>query len=166
MSTNVQLCLKIVINLVFKDDGNKILMIQEAKEHSRGLWFFPAGKGKEAELITDSCIRETLEESGIKTKPVNLLKIEHVVRRVFFDKDEEPKAIDIFRFIFVSDALDDNLKTNETKDSIQAKWIPIEEVKDLPLRSIEVLSYIDEYQNQKKRQHLANLSDILEAYND
>ena len=39
-------CLKIALNLVFNEDESKILLIQEAKEHSRGLWFIQEGKGK------------------------------------------------------------------------------------------------------------------------
>ena len=166
MFMQIQLCVKITINLVFRNNDSELLMIQEAKQHSRGMWFLPAGKGKEGELITDTCIRETTEESGVTTKPIYLLRTEHIIRNIHLDKDDERKPVDIFRFIFVSQALDNNLKTVETKDSIQAKWIPVEEVKNLPLRSIEVLNYIESYQQQKKRNSLAQLDDILDVYND
>lgn len=166
MSNKVQYCLKIALNLVLDSTNTKLLMIQEAKDHSRGLWFLPAGKGKVGETIIETCVRETEEESGILTKPIYVLKIEHILRKVIFEIGEEPKPLDVFRFIFVSEALNNNLKTVETKDSIQAQWFELDKVKNLQLRSIEVLKYIDLYKNYKKSQSLAKVDDFLEVYRD
>lgn len=162
----IQLSVKISINLVFRNNDTELLMIQESKEHSRGMWFLPAGKGREGELINETCIRETIEESGVSTKPIYLLRTEHVIRHIYLDKEDEKKPVDIFRYVFVSEALDNNLKTVETEDSIQAKWFPVEEIKNLPLRSIEVLSYIESFEWQKKKNALAKVEDIFDAYND
>ena len=166
MSNTVQYCLKIALNLVLDSTDSKLLMIQEAKDHSRGLWFLPAGKGKAGETIIDTCVRETEEESGILTKPVYILKTEHILRKVVYEVGEDPKPLDVFRFIFIREALNNKLKTVETKDSIQAQWFELDKVKDLQLRSIEVLKYIDLYQSYKKSQSLAKVDDLLEVYHD
>ena len=166
MQNNVQISLKIAINLVFDETGNKLLMIQEAKDHSRELWFLPAGKGKPGETIIETCVRETEEESGLLTEPIYMLKIEHIVRKIVLNEGEEMKPLDIFRFIFVSRSLNENLKTFEDKDSIQAQWFTIDKIKELPLRSIEVLNYIDLYQNNKNNGSLLKIDEILEVYHD
>ena len=166
MQNNVQISLKIAINLVIDETSNKILMIQEAKDHSRGLWFLPAGKGKEGETIIETCVRETEEEGGLLTEPIYLLKTEHIVRKIVMNEGEEMKPLDIFKFIFVSRSLNKELKTFENKDSIQAKWFTIDEIKELPLRSIEVLNYIELFQNHKNNKSLLKIDEILEVYHD
>jgi ADP-ribose pyrophosphatase YjhB (NUDIX family) len=161
MKEKLLLSLKIAINAVLNENETEILMIQEAKEHSRGLWFLPAGKGKEGELITETCIRETIEEGGVLTQPIYLLKIAEFIRRITIEEGEM-RDVDIFRYTFVSKVLDGNVKKHETKDSIQAKWIPLEEVKNLPLRSLEVLDVIELYKKKKLENTLTKVEEILE----
>lgn len=157
-------CLKIALNLVFNEDESKILLIQEAKEHSRGLWFIPAGKGKIGELISDTCIRETEEEAGVITKPKYLLKTEHIIRKYRFAEEDEINFLDVFRFVFVSEALSNDVKTVETKDSIKSEWVNVTEVDKLQLRSYEVVQFLDEYNKQKHENKLRNVTEVLEEF--
>lgn len=145
-------CVKIVLNLVF-NEKNEILLIQEAKEHSRELWFLPAGKVKEGESIIDGLLRETKEEAGIEVEPLSLMRLEHLINKVYIEV--EPTSIDIFRFIIVSKPKDTNeeLKSVESKDSIQAKWCKIEDVFNgkYKLRSYEVVDLLEYYLNNKEK---------------
>ena len=142
-------CVKIVLNLVF-NDKDEILLIQEAKEHSRGLWFLPAGKGKEGESIIETGLRETKEEAGIDVEILSLLKIEHVISKVYVKVDAT--FVDIFRFIVVSKPANaEKPRDYETKDSIQAQWFSIEEVLNgkLQLRTYQVVELLEYYLKNK-----------------
>ena len=164
MESTLSNCLKIALNLIFNEDESKIILVQEAKDHSRGLWFLPAGKGKLGELITETCIRETVEEAGVISKPKYLLKTEHIIRKVRLNEEDEVNYLDVFRFLFVSEAQNGNLKTIETKDSIKAEWVNVDDVKNLPLRSLEVLDHIELYKEQKSNNSLKKVTDLLEEY--
>ena len=162
MESTLSNCLKIALNLIFNEDESKIVLVQEAKDHSRGLWFLPAGKGKLGELITETCIRETVEEAGVISKPKYLLKTEHIIRKVRLNEEDEVNYLDVFRFLFVSEAQNGNLKTIETKDSIKAEGVNVDDVKNLPLRSLEVLDHIELYKEQKSKNTLKKVTDLLE----
>ena len=164
MESTLSNCLRIALNLIFNDDESKIILVQEAKDHSRGLWFLPAGKGKLGELITETCIGETVEEAGVISKPKYLLKTEHIIRKVRLNEEDEVNYLDVFRFLFVSEAQNGNLKTIETKDSIKAEWVNVDDVKNLPLRSLEVLDHIELYKEQKSNNSLKKVTDLLEEY--
>jgi 8-oxo-dGDP phosphatase len=161
---NFHSCVKIVLNLVFNDKDD-ILLIQEAKNHSRGLWFLPAGKVKEGESIVQAGVRETIEESGIEPEIISLLKIQHVINKVYVEV--RPQFIDIFRFVFVSKPkfYFQYPKDNETKDSIQARWFQIDKIlnekEDLKLRSYEVVELLNLYLRNK-----GELMDIKKMYEE
>jgi ADP-ribose pyrophosphatase YjhB (NUDIX family) len=147
--SNLQSCVKIVLNLVFNEE-EQVVLIQEAKDHSRGQWFLPAGKIKEGESILEGLKRETLEEAGIEIEPQKLMKVEHILNRGF--TIDFPQYFDVFRFIVISKPLSTELKSNETKDSIQAKWFTIDEILNgkLELRSYEVVTILEFYLKHKK----------------
>jgi 8-oxo-dGTP pyrophosphatase MutT (NUDIX family) len=67
-----------IISLI---DQNKILLIQRTKGDYVGLWGLLGGKIEKGEHISDTAIRELLEESGINAKFVSYLGCisEHLV---------------------------------------------------------------------------------------
>ncbi len=158
--------LNVAINLIFDSSEEKLLMIQEANDQERGLWFLPAGKGKESETIIETCIRETQEESGVISEPLYLLKTEQIIGKMRFENEEKPITVNLFKFIFVSKMVEGMLKTTETMDTIQAKWIELSEIQNLNLRSPEVLAYLDLYRQHKMNNSLIKVDQILETYKE
>ena len=53
--------------LVLNKMKDKILSIQEAKSHFKGLWKIPGGAVDPGETIPEAAIREVWEETGVKT---------------------------------------------------------------------------------------------------
>lgn len=53
--------------LVLNKERNKILSIQEAKSHFKGLWKIPGGAVDPGETIPQAAVREVWEETGVKT---------------------------------------------------------------------------------------------------
>lgn len=55
--------------LVF-DDRRRILLVLRGREPARGLWSVPGGKCLPGESAADCCVRETLEETGLRVEVV------------------------------------------------------------------------------------------------
>ncbi len=111
--------------LVVVRKENKFLLVQE----SGGEWYFPAGRVETGEQLTIAACRETLEEAGIHEELDGILKIQHTPMesrarlRIFFTarpKDDTPP------------------KKQADKESLQAEWFTLDEIKSLPLRASEV----------------------------
>ena len=158
--------LNIAINLIFDPSEEKLLIVQEATDQTRGLWFLPAGKGEEGETIIETCIRETQEESGILSEPLFILKTEQIIGKMLFENEKDPITVNVFKFIFVSKMIKGTLKKTEGMDTIQAKWVELSEIQNLDLRSPEVLAYVDLYRKQKMNNSLVKVQQILETYKE
>ena len=54
--------------LVLNKEKTRVLCIQEARSHFKGLWKIPGGAVDPGESIQDAVIREVWEETGIQTR--------------------------------------------------------------------------------------------------
>lgn len=59
--------------VVVIDAAGAVLLVQEGKPGSRGLWHFPAGGVEEGENPQDAAVREAWEETGLRVRPIKLL---------------------------------------------------------------------------------------------
>jgi ADP-ribose pyrophosphatase YjhB (NUDIX family) len=125
-----------VINIVV-NNKSEFLMVQEAKPSIRGSWFFPAGRKKPKETLIDAAIRETEEESGIICEPRAFVNIVH-----------QMNGVEAFQVLMISEPIKGQLKTTETKDTIQAQWVSKEAINKLQLRTVAVLDIIEAYEKQ------------------
>lgn len=121
-------------------NGNKILMVKEAKKKCYGQWNFPAGHVDEGEKITDAAIRETLEETGCKVKLTGVLPI------CLFDKPEGTRIL----VKFTADIIEENI-TFDTNEILDVQWIDTDTIKHMSreeLRSYDIniahLKYLEE----------------------
>ncbi|MBL8604987.1 MAG: NUDIX domain-containing protein [Myxococcales bacterium] len=112
--------------------GRRFLLVQES--HHGQKWYLPAGRVEPGEGIAEAAIRETLEESGLSVVLEGLLRVEHSV---------SPLGARV-RVFFVARPADDSAP-KEVADlhSLQAKWVGLDELDHLPLRSSEVKSVLD-----------------------
>src|SRR5262249_4207348 len=117
------------IVLVVARQDDRFLLIQEAK-HGQG-WYFPAGRVEPGEDFLTAAHRETLEEAGIEVEPDGILRFEH---------NPLPNGTTRVRLILTAHPTTNTAPKNYADDeSLQAAWVSLEEMKSLPLRSLEVL---------------------------
>lgn len=110
--------------VVVRDDDGKFLVVQE-KKHGQS-WYLPAGRVEPGEMLIEGAIRETLEESGVKVKLDGIVRFEH---------SPTLNATRV-RVIFHAHPVGGNV--GPTEDSLNARFVTLEELKSLPMRGEEV----------------------------
>lgn len=58
----------------------EVLLIRRNQEPAKGLWSIPGGKLESGETLTEACLREIEEETGLKTRILSLVAL--VERRI------------------------------------------------------------------------------------
>ena len=108
--------------------GDRFLVVHE-KKHGQ-LWYLPAGRVEPGETFSQGALRETLEESGVPVTLTGILRIQHT-------PDAEGNAR--MRVIYLAEPADDTEPLSEPNEhSLEARWVTLEELDELPLRSSEV----------------------------
>lgn len=114
-------------------EKDEVLMMKEAKDSCRGLWYLPAGRVEKNETLVDAVKREVLEETGLNFEPSNLVSI-------------EGPTLDWIRFTFTGKITGGKVKTIEQQDkeSLEAGWYSAEGVLEgsLPLRANDICPLI------------------------
>lgn len=107
--------------------GHRFLLVHERKHGET--WYLPAGRVEAGESFVEAAKRETLEEAGIPIVVEGILRVEHTP---YFDMAR-------VRVIFVARPADDTSPLKEpNEDSLEARWVSLEEMKTLNLRGDEV----------------------------
>ena len=115
--------------------GRRFLVVQEAKPGR--LWYLPAGRVEPGESFFEAAHRETMEEAGIPVVLEGVVRVEHA---------PNPDGTARLRVIFVARPADDSPpKSVADSDSVQARWVTLEELDKLSLRGMafrELFHYI------------------------
>lgn len=115
-----------VLVVVRRDD--RFLVVHERK-HGQ-LWYLPAGRVELGESLHEAAHRETLEESGIPIVLEGVLHLQHT---------PVPLSGTRLRVVFVARPADDRPpKSVPDEESLEARWVTLEELDELPLRGDEV----------------------------
>jgi 8-oxo-dGTP diphosphatase len=101
-------------------DG-RLLMVQEGKEHCRGMWGLPGGRVEQGERITDAIVREVFEETGLEVRIVGITRVVRYFSQLGFHT---------VRFNFVVEASDGELVIDGT-EIIGAAWMTYDEIADM-----------------------------------
>jgi phosphatase NudJ len=113
--------------LVIVRKGDRFLVVHEAKHGQR--WYFPAGRVEPGETFVEAAHRETFEESGVPIVLDGILKIQHT-------PTEFGTRV---RILFLAHPADDTPpRTTANEHSLEARWVTLDELDDLPLRGPEV----------------------------
>ena len=123
-------------SLVVVQLGRRYLVVREA---SRGnLWYLPAGRVEPGETFQEAAIREAYEEAGIEVKLDGVLRVEY---------SPVPGGARM-RVIFVGRPVSDKPPKHTPDDeSLEAKWVTLEELSRLDLRGGEVMDLFSEVEN-------------------
>ncbi len=115
-------CYNFSLVCVQHDDG-RFLLIKETR--NRG-WWLPGGKVEPGESFETAAVRETLEEGGIPVVLKGILRIDHTPKR------------GKMRVIFYAKPADTTPpKSVADKESVEAKWMTLEELEGLHMRGRE-----------------------------
>ncbi len=108
--------------------AGRFLLVQERKEGQA--WYLPAGRVEPGETLARAAYRETLEEAGLPIILEGVIRLEHSPG-VF--------GLSRLRVIFVARPAGDHpLKSQPDVHSLQARWVSLADLDDLPLRDGEV----------------------------
>ncbi len=116
--------------------GRRFLLVHERK-HGQG-WYLPAGRVEHRESLVEAARRETLEESGVRVTLEGIVRVEH---------SPLPQATRV-RVVFVARPSDDGPPKSTPDDhSLEARWVTLEELDQLPLRGDEVKTLLSSVAN-------------------
>ncbi|HVK38577.1 MAG TPA: NUDIX domain-containing protein [Candidatus Kapabacteria bacterium] len=107
----------LVVSAGVLSDG-RLLMVQEGKEGSHGLWGLPGGRVEPGERILDAIDREVREETGLD---VRVSGITRVVR--YYNMNGHHTM----RFNFVVEPIGGELRVDGT-EILDARWMDYDEI--------------------------------------
>jgi ADP-ribose pyrophosphatase YjhB (NUDIX family) len=112
--------------------GPRFLLCQERKYGST--WSIPGGRVEPGEQLTEACVREVLEETAVPVRVDGILRVEH-----------SPSATGArVRVVFAATPLDDTPpKSVADEESLQARWLTLEEIAALPLRGSDLRALLE-----------------------
>ncbi|MEO8085306.1 MAG: NUDIX hydrolase [Bacteroidota bacterium] len=108
---------------VVLEESSRFLLIQESSRKRKGAWYFPGGKIEAGENIKAGTIREVKEESGMIVELVSLFYIKYY--------EGEDDKMELF---FKGKITGGSLKQTADKESLNAGWFTLKEIKEMKLR--------------------------------
>lgn len=125
------------------ENEGKYLLVQEGKEHVKGLWNIPAGSIEEREGPKDAAKREVREEAGINVEIEGLTG-------VFFDDSDYMDAT-VVVVVFNSKITNQNfeLRPQEGEEILETGFYSRKEIEDMDLRTPFILDAIENLEEGK-----------------
>lgn len=123
-----------MVVVVLVREGDRVLMVQEAKARVAGTWNLPGGRVEPGESLTDAAVREVREEAGVEVQLTGLFFVDQVLG----DSGDSR-----MRFVFQADLRTHELKSQPDEHSMRAQWFTRADLAQLPLRSPTVIEMID-----------------------
>ncbi len=112
--------------------GTRVLLVRAAPYLTvAGQWFLPGGGLDHGEDPVDGLRREFHEETGLEVTPGPLLG---VISDVFTLPDGQGTSLHSLRIIYGIDRYSGALRDEVGGSSDAARWVPLDEAQDLPLR--------------------------------
>jgi ADP-ribose pyrophosphatase YjhB (NUDIX family) len=112
--------------------GHRFLLCQERKYGST--WSLPGGRVEPGEHLLEACLREVVEEAGVPVQLDGILRIEHTAAH----------STARVRVIFLASPRDDTPpKAVADEESLQARWLTLEEIARLPLRGSDLRALLE-----------------------
>ena len=110
-----------------RNQEEKLLLVQEGKEHVKGLWDFPGGKLEGDENLKDGVRREVLEETGYIVEPEELIGI-------YLEKSARTGE-NVVVFLYNSEIVGEGERNPDTEDEIlDTQFYSLGDAKKLSLR--------------------------------
>ncbi|HEU4635064.1 MAG TPA: NUDIX hydrolase [Edaphobacter sp.] len=100
--------------------GNDVLLIRRGREPLLGAWSLPGGALELGETTSEGVVREVLEETGLRVRPVEIVA---TVDRIVRDEHQRTRFhyVLIEWLCFVEDEVSEPVCGD---DAVEAKWVP------------------------------------------
>jgi len=101
---------------------NDILMVKRGGPPHQGRWSVPGGAVEEGETVESAVVRELLEETAVRVRPVKVVLVHDLVER-------DPKGRVRFHYAIV-DILCEYVEGDPmpASDAVNARWVPVREL--------------------------------------
>jgi phosphatase NudJ len=124
----------LVVLVVVPHEG-RYLVVQELD----GTDYLPAGRVEPGENLLAAAVRETVEEAGVLVGLRGLLGFDHE----WYEATSRTRL----RFVFVGHpGVERSPKSRPDEHSLRAAWVTKDELRGMPLRHPEVLTWIERYE--------------------
>lgn len=101
---------------------DQVLLVQRDREPNRGRWSFPGGRIEPGETARDAAARETLEETGIRVRVLDVVDV--------YDAIFPPFHYCVTDYLAVPEQHAD---PHPGSDAMNVRWVPFEDVADYDL---------------------------------
>ena len=98
--------------------GDSVLLVRRGREPNRGRWSFPGGKIEVGETARAAAARETLEETGLKVRVLDVVDV--------YDALFPPYHYCVVDYLAVPE--DPETQPQPQSDVMDARWVPVAEV--------------------------------------
>lgn len=113
---------KITVDGIILDKGKKrILLIQRGREPFKGKWALPGGFIGYGERTEDAVVREVLEETGLRTRVLELFG-------VYSDPNRDPRGHTI-TLVYILEIMDGKVSGGD--DAVEAKFFDLNSLPEL-----------------------------------
>ena len=112
----------VTVDAILVSKQNSVLLIERGREPFQGNWALPGGFIEMDEELETACLRELLEETGIKVGELRQFKTFGGVYR-----DPRHRTISIIFYAFT----ETELIANAGDDAARAQWFPLDQLPEL-----------------------------------
>ena len=120
--------------------GFRYLLVQEAEESQRGLWYLPAGALKPGEDLVAAAEREARDSAGVHVSVTGIVAMEHMPRLPGWEFAR-------WRFVVEAKLRSDSPppRTEPTADTLRAEFFMPSQVETLPLRGPDAAELVSRH---------------------
>lgn len=120
--------------------GFRYLLVQEAEEHQRGLWYLPAGALQPGEDLVAAAEREARTSAGVDIEVTGLVAMEHMPRLPGWDFAR-------WRFVVEAKVRSDSPppRTEPTRETLRAQFFMPSELEHLQLRGPDAADLVSRH---------------------
>ncbi|HEC86566.1 MAG TPA: NUDIX hydrolase [Thermoplasmatales archaeon] len=126
-----------VDGIILDENKERILLVQRGREPFKGKWALPGGFVEYGEKTEDAVVREVLEETGLKTKALELFG-------VYSDPNRDPRGHTI-TIVYLLDIINGEITSGD--DAMKAEFF---DLNNLPELSFDHRKIIGDFLRRKR----------------
>ena len=136
---------------IVRDD--RLLMVQEGKEHCRGMWGLPGGRVEPDEPLCDAIVREIREETALEARPIGITRVIRYVSQLGYHT---------IRFNFVVEVIGGTMRV-DGDEILDALWMSFDEIDALADEQIRTPSIARQLIRDVREHRIYPLDSILDV---